>query len=330
MAVLNWKHHTLIQSLMSRGPLKEDDFHKIFSSVTGKNPRTCGREFNDFLLKINKELSYVQMELRRCRNQNDGQLFYGLVNNVSDDQSKLGSKYSVPQITLFKAAIEAIVQDATAQGSISWSGALNIRLENQVYNSAESQSQGSSSQVPPALRNFSLSQKEKTLDELVCDKWLCRTPDGGIGLGVRSYLDLRSWFHNSGTPPCQVCNEAAIKAKVCQNESCTLRIHHYCLKKKISQSRGKIVCPTCGIEWECQVPKCEAVDVEYEQNDPTESQPPVGSKRKKLKANINAEADAARGSSSQASQPIPDLRRVTRSSAQTRSMAGMSWYVCAM
>ena len=57
---------------------------------------TSERDFNDFLLKINKELSYVQMELRRCRNQNDGQLFYGLVNNVSDDQSKLGTKYFVP------------------------------------------------------------------------------------------------------------------------------------------------------------------------------------------------------------------------------------------
>lgn len=81
----------------------------------------------------------------------------------------------------------------------------------QVHSGTESQSQGGSSQVPPALRNFSMSQKEKTLDELVCDKWLCHTPDGDIGLGVKSYLDLRSWFHNSGIPSCEVCNEAAIK-----------------------------------------------------------------------------------------------------------------------
>ncbi|KAJ6403158.1 hypothetical protein OIU84_015138 [Salix udensis] len=72
------------------------------------------------------------MEMRCCRNQNDGGVCYGLVNTVPDEQSKLGTKYSVPQIALFKGVIEAIVQDVTAQGSISNIDALNIRLENQV------------------------------------------------------------------------------------------------------------------------------------------------------------------------------------------------------
>ncbi|KDP42901.1 hypothetical protein JCGZ_23843 [Jatropha curcas] len=318
MAVLNWKHHTLIQVLMTRGPLKENEFQKIFTGVTGKHPRSCERDFNDFLLKINKELSYVQMELRLCRNQNDGEVCYGLVNNVSDEQSKLGTKYSVPQIALYKGVIEAIVQDATAQGSISTIDALNIRLESQVHGGTGSQSQGGLSQVPPALRNFSMSQKEKTLDELVRDKWLCHTPDGHIGLGVRSYLDLRSLFHNSGIPSCEVCNEAAIKAKVCQNEGCALRIHHYCLKKKLSQRRGKIVCPTCGIQWDCEVPECEAVEGEDEPNEQIESHPSAGSKRKRHKANRNTDADTVGCTSSQASQSVSDLRRVTRSSARTR------------
>ncbi|KAF2300077.1 hypothetical protein GH714_008077 [Hevea brasiliensis] len=113
------------------------------------------------------------MELPRCRNQSDGQVCYGLVNNVSDEQSRLGTKYSVPQIALYKGVMEAIVQDATAQGFISTIDALNIQLENQVHSGTGSQSQGGSSQVPPALRNFSMSQKEKTLDELVHDRWLC-------------------------------------------------------------------------------------------------------------------------------------------------------------
>lgn len=73
-----------------------------------------------------------------------------------------------------------------------------------------SQSQDSSL-IPAAIRNFAMSQKEKTLDELVRDKWLCLTSNGNIGLGVRSYLDLRSWFRNSDIPTCEVCNEAVVK-----------------------------------------------------------------------------------------------------------------------
>lgn len=56
-----------------------------------------------------------------------------------------------------------------------------------------------------------MTQKEKTIRELVNDQWLCAMSDGDIGLGVRSFLDLRSWFHNNQVPPCDVCNESGIK-----------------------------------------------------------------------------------------------------------------------
>lgn len=61
--------------------------------------------FSDILLKINKELSYVQFELRGCRNQYDGKVYYGVVNNVADEQSKLGTKYTVPQIAFYKGIV---------------------------------------------------------------------------------------------------------------------------------------------------------------------------------------------------------------------------------
>ncbi|KAJ0103656.1 hypothetical protein Patl1_04974 [Pistacia atlantica] len=67
-------------------------------------------------------------------------------------------------------------------------------------------------QVPAAFRNFTMPQKKKTLDELVQDKWFCYIEDGKIGLGVRSCLDLRSWFCNLDVRSCEVCNEAALKA----------------------------------------------------------------------------------------------------------------------
>lgn len=54
---------------------------------------------------MNKALSFAQFELRGCRNQYDGRVYYGLVNNVSDEQSKLGTKYSVPQIAFYKAIV---------------------------------------------------------------------------------------------------------------------------------------------------------------------------------------------------------------------------------
>lgn len=75
-------------------------------------------------------------------------------------------------------------------------------------------SQDSQSRIPPAFRNFTMSQKEKTLNDLIRDRWLSYTSSGKVGLGVRSFLDLRSWFRSNDVPSCNVCNEAGVKVSI--------------------------------------------------------------------------------------------------------------------
>ncbi|KAL5714592.1 hypothetical protein ACHQM5_016530 [Ranunculus cassubicifolius] len=321
MPELGSKHHTLIQALLSRGPLKEEEFHAIFAGITGRNPGSHRQLFNDCLLKINKELAYVQFELRGCHNQYDGKIYYGVINNVADEQAKLGSQYSVPQIAYYKGVIEAIIQDETAQGSISNISALNISLEHQSQNTGGSQSQDGPPATPPAFKNFSISQKEKTLNELVRDRWLCSTPDGNIGLGVRSFLDLRSWFRNNEVPPCHVCNEAGVKADLCRNENCTVRVHKYCLIKKFSQRKVDKLCPGCGTEYICPVPKSELIeeDEAVDPNEPTQTQaPPPGPAMRKRARACKTEAETNNAGPSQASPRVPDPRKSTRRSSRIR------------
>ncbi|KAL0875863.1 hypothetical protein Bca101_025568 [Brassica carinata] len=318
MVSLSWKHHTLIQALISRGPLKEKEFHSIFTGVTGRNPGDAKKIFDKYLLEINKELSYVHFELRACRDQYDGHVCYGVVNTVSDDQSKLGTKYSVPQIAFFKGIIEAIAQDEAAQGCISGFDALNIRLENQIlYLISQLPSEASSSQqqVPPAFKNFSMSQKEKTLNELVKDNWLCRTRDGNVGLGIRSLLDLRSWFRNNDVPSCEVCNEAGVKADLCPNEGCTVRIHKYCLKNLLSQ-RDDRVCSGCGKLWPLgRVAKEEAVEAAVNDEDEEEIDTTATALRSKKRKHRNHRDSAENVSASFAWSSGTSGRRVTRSAA---------------
>nr|DAD32764.1 TPA_asm: hypothetical protein HUJ06_011615 [Nelumbo nucifera] len=318
MPELNWKHHTLIQALLSRGPLKEEEFHSIFRSLTGKSPGSHRQILNDYLLRINKELAYVQFELRGCRNQYDGMVYYGVVNNVADEQSKLGTKYSVPQIAFYKAIVEAIVHEETGQGTISNLAALNLRLENQVQTG--SQSQGGLPHIPPALKNFSMSQKEKTIDELVRDQWLCSTPDGIIGLGIRSFLDLRFWFRNNDIPSCDICNEAGVKAELCQNGSCTIRIHRYCIRKKFSQKRAERVCPGCGAAWKNLVSNVDGVEEVHEEIGLTQSEPSSSgpSMQKRLRSCKREETDTVGAGLSQTTSCATDMRRTTRSSSRQR------------
>ncbi|KAI3461045.1 hypothetical protein Pfo_017708 [Paulownia fortunei] len=317
MPPLSWRHHTIIQALLSRGPLKEDDFRSIFSQVTGKTSGSQQQLFNEYLRKINAELSYVQLELRACRNQYDGNVYYGVVNNISDDQSKLGTKYTVPQIAFYKGIVEAIIQDGEARGCISSIDALNIRLETQVHGVTDSQSQGGSAQIPPAFKNFSMSQKEKTLEQLLKDQWLSSIPDGKIGIGVRSFLDLRSWFRTNEVPACEVCNEAAVKAQLCQNEACNARLHLYCLEKKFSQQRVERVCPGCGTQWHGSMVKAEAAEKVDDPNVPSQNpQPPEPSMKRRRKSYREANADIAGSDSSLTAAAMSDAKRVTRRSAR--------------
>ncbi|KAF2598075.1 hypothetical protein F2Q68_00007628 [Brassica cretica] len=220
MVSLSCKFHRLIQILNSRGLLKEKQFHSIFTGVTGRNPGAAKKIFD-------KYLTHARFELMDCGDQQDGHVCNGVdrvVNNVSNDQPKVRTKYSVPQTSFFKGIIEAMVQDEAARGWLSGSEALNIQLENQVPPSEASSSQ---QQVPPAFKNFSMSEKEETLDELVKDARLCRTRGGYIGLNTKSLLDLRSCFRNYEVPSCEVCNDAGVKADLCPNE--------YCLRNLLSQ-----------------------------------------------------------------------------------------------
>jgi hypothetical protein len=38
-------------------------------------------------------------------NQYDGKVYYGVVNNIVGEESKLGTKYSVPQIAFYKGLV---------------------------------------------------------------------------------------------------------------------------------------------------------------------------------------------------------------------------------
>ncbi|CAK9172908.1 unnamed protein product [Ilex paraguariensis] len=187
-----------------------------------------------------------------------------------------------------------------------------------VPTATDSQSQGGSTHIPPAFKNFSLSQKEKTLEELVRDQWLCSTLDNKIGLGVRSFLDLRSWFYNNDVAACEVCNEAGVKAEFCGKEGCTVRIHEYCLKKKFSQRGVARVCPGCGTQWSNSLPKEEAIE-ENDENGPSQNHPPPVPYMRKRPRTRQTVDDTVGSDPSQPSAPVSDAKRITRSSARLRS-----------
>lgn len=64
-------------------------------------------QFFDFLNTVNKELDYVQMEVRGSANQHDGIVYYGIVNKLASEEAKLGTRLVHAQLAFFKAIVSA-------------------------------------------------------------------------------------------------------------------------------------------------------------------------------------------------------------------------------
>ncbi|BBN11960.1 non-structural maintenance of chromosomes element 1 [Marchantia polymorpha subsp. ruderalis] len=267
-STLNAKHHTFLQAIMNRGPLWEDTVLQIYKSLQNVDSLDG---FYLFLGEINKELEFVEMELKKVTNQNDGKEYFGMINKYASPQAKLGSRLSSAQIAFFKAVMEAIVLEPSGEGYILSATALNLK----PAEAHQVEASGAASSQTTAIIKMTMSAKEEALDLLVRDQWLSRTGDGGVSLGTRSFLELRGLFRNLEVPFCEVCNEAAIKAELCQNHECQVRMHSYCLNKKF-RGRQARVCSRCHFEWV----GAAAEDDDEEENMNGQTRNPRGSSRR--------------------------------------------------
>ena len=54
---------------------------------------------------INNQLHFVNFDIRKTVSENDGSIYYGLVNTRSDKESQLGTSFGLPEVNLFKKIV---------------------------------------------------------------------------------------------------------------------------------------------------------------------------------------------------------------------------------
>ncbi|BBN11961.1 non-structural maintenance of chromosomes element 1 [Marchantia polymorpha subsp. ruderalis] len=168
-STLNAKHHTFLQAIMNRGPLWEDTVLQIYKSLQNVDSLDG---FYLFLGEINKELEFVEMELKKVTNQNDGKEYFGMINKYASPQAKLGSRLSSAQIAFFKAVMEAIVLEPSGEGYILSATALNLK----PAEAHQVEASGAASSQTTAIIKMTMSAKEEALDLLaeLCQNHECQ------------------------------------------------------------------------------------------------------------------------------------------------------------
>lgn len=250
LMALSTEHHVLLQAIMALGPLSEDATKKLHSELTD---RDSDLHFHAYLSDINKRLQEVQMELRGSMDQGTGTIFYGVVNQLGDDQSKLGTTFTPAENTFFKTILEKIVVGSDGAGYIAVDDALLLRAEPTQKSTPEVDEFGDSQQngtQEVGAKQLTRGEKEKAVKQLVAEQWLWRRSEDTLALGVRTFLELKSFLKSlDGVTSCVVCNEAAIMAETCRS-GCGTRIHASCVKRRCRNNVG-FVCPNanCQAEW---------------------------------------------------------------------------------
>ncbi|XP_001639497.2 non-structural maintenance of chromosomes element 1 homolog [Nematostella vectensis] len=256
-------HRLFLRVFMSRQYLSEAEIQEIYQ----RSCEACQEDANidelqPFINTINKHLRPLFMEVRQAQSEDDGTKFYGLVNNVEDEHSKLATDYTTNDITFFKKAIELVV--AADDGWVSSMDLLELGSELE--------------------KKMSNSYTETLMNKLTKDKWL-EESSGIYSLGGRALLELKPYLKRSLEEyivDCMMCKQIVIKGQTCPQ--CSGRLHKYCAVVFFSR-RTQHVCPNmdCNAPWPHHVPTLPPAPQQNSRQLSTPSPPVAGPSRSRTR-----------------------------------------------
>lgn len=170
----------LVQVLISLGPLSADEVASKLnesyrlaeeastSQVLQHETAEDGSELMVVAAQVNKKLDLMGLSMRTVYSPVDKKPFWGIVNTARDAASRVGSKYSKPQLRFFFAVADALLE----QPKLEMSATKDIGLD----------------------KGLSMAETTRTIHMLTSDKWLQITKRNQgpttVRYGVRSLLEL--------------------------------------------------------------------------------------------------------------------------------------------
>ncbi|XP_031556913.1 non-structural maintenance of chromosomes element 1 homolog [Actinia tenebrosa] len=227
-------HRLFLRTLMSRQFMKEGEIKTIYQKSCEAYDEDCSDDqFQGFINTVNRSLKPLFLEIRHVVSEDNGVLYFGLINTTEDEHSKMATDYSPNDITLFKKAIDLIIN--SDDGTVSSLDLINCAADLE--------------------KKMACSYTEKLLERLVLDKWMDES-SGIYSLGGRAMLELEQYLrrvYEDDIVECMMCKKIALKCQTC--EQCEGKLHKHCAGKYFA-GRAQHMCPNknCGAPWTHDVP----------------------------------------------------------------------------
>lgn len=178
-----------LQGMMSARVLSERRTATLYSRCAVEAAKSIGKDpsasatavpdeeaLDNRIGDINEVLEKLHIQLRKGFSPADDGTFWGVVNTIADESSKLASEFSAPQVALFQAIVQALLDDDQARMPLADATALGLALERNL--------------------TMKVSEASKAIQALHKARWLRQVKPGAGGggvtvtFGVRAVLEL--------------------------------------------------------------------------------------------------------------------------------------------
>ena len=223
------QHRLFLQQLISRRLVSDNDLQKLYQKCCEAYAVAAPVDgLTDFVYSVNKALEPLFMEIRRGQSEEDGDIYYALVNCTEDEQSKLATEYNPQEVEYIKKILESII--ISDEGCVSSIDLINLASD--------------------LTKRMTAQAAETIMNQLLSQHWLTES-HGQHSLGPRALIELGQYIKKNfkdAVSECIMCQDMVIRGDVCLH--CGVKIHRYCASNYYKDTiAGDRKCPSCKEEW---------------------------------------------------------------------------------
>lgn len=240
-------HRTLLTYIISVRYINHIELELKFRTIVQKlgpqllDDKTLEDVLKEHITSINSKISSHGFKIDKTRHQVSGQLYYVVINTVSDEVIKGNTNYSVNELDTIKQIIDELVESSSIEFSIG------------VVNAIQKVSSG---------LNKTMKEAGVVITKFIDDGWFSLTFNDRLILSVRSLSELKRYLidrygiNNSETNgkifSCYQCNEINTLGIGCPMIDCPVSFHYKCFDIYIRNEANKGRCPNysnCSYHW---------------------------------------------------------------------------------
>ncbi|KAK3709831.1 hypothetical protein LTR37_010659 [Vermiconidia calcicola] len=267
-------HRAFLQALLSRQTITYEDAKPLLAAIqTAATPNRptlpediSHQDFDNYVHTLNSSISPFDFEIRSTLHQTTKERVYALVNTTSDALTQMATVHSADEIAFVKRVLDAMFDTHNTQRAevmaVTSMQALKLAKPPNDGNRRESGTQAH------AQAGLTMSQAEKTLENMVREGWFELSTRGFYTLSPRGLMELRGWLidtYNDQPPDegdddeydeptekiklCRACKEIVTMGQRCPNMECLARLHNHCVRNMFRAQGGSEKCPVCKTDW---------------------------------------------------------------------------------